>query len=752
MRKYWKILFIVPILILFYLVNIYCEFDIDEMEKDIELRYSQIVLDDRGDIIGAYLNKEEQWQIKGVGEIPKRLKLAVLNYEDRNFYSHNGVDYLAILRAVKTNILDGRRVGASTITMQGVKLYKRRKRTYLNKLEEIVESYKLEKKLSKDEILQLYLNNAPYGGNIVGYETASQLYFKKKAINLTWAEGALLAVLPNSPGLIHIEKNRESLLTKRNNLLKKMYERGVIEKKQYLLSIREPLPKKREYFNFLAPHLTRRLKTEYSGEKIIKSTINTEIQQKLEKIAKNYGDYLNNRGIKNTAFIVIENATGEVKGYVGSQDFNDFEKNGQIDGVMAKRSVGSVLKPFLYALSIDEGLIVPKSKILDVPLYFSNFTPQNANKKYQGLVRAKEALQKSLNIPFVNLLDEYGGEKFFYFLKNVLNFPENDYSTYGLSLILGTKEMSVEEIGKLYYGLSQYGNFGKLKYIAGEKISSRELISKGASYLTIEALEGVQRYGIDNLFLGRDNIAWKTGTSYGQRDAWAGGISPRWTVVVWCGNFTGEGNRNISGVATAGQLLFNIFKLLPKDEEEFLEPKEKFKIVDVDKESGYRLKYDVPSEKVKYPVDAKPLKVSPYYKKIVVNSDGEEIDSRDTEFFKGEERVVISYPIELLDYLARENINIAEETAKSDLKIIYPLNNLKIFLPRDFDERKKVIVKLANPKDKKLYWYHNGKYIYSGRGRERAFDFSQGKHKITVVTEDGKVAEVQFYIVKRGDK
>lgn len=307
MRKlrFLPLILIIPII---FCIKIYSEFDIEKMRDEIEKRYSQVVLDDRDNIIGAYLNSEEQWQIKGV-EIPPRLKLAVLNYEDRKFYSHNGVDYLAIVRAVKTNLLEKRRVGASTITMQGVKLYKRRERTYLSKIEEIIESYKLEKYLSKDEILELYLNNAPYGSNIVGYETASQLYFGKSAKNLTWAEGATLAVLPNSPGLIWIEKNRDKLLNKRDNLLKSMYERGVIDEKQYRLSIKEELPKERKYFNSLAPHLTRRLVNEYD-DKIIKSTINSELQKNIERIAREYGDYLNNRGIKNTAIIVVDNHSG----------------------------------------------------------------------------------------------------------------------------------------------------------------------------------------------------------------------------------------------------------------------------------------------------------------------------------------------------------------------------------------------------------------------------------------------------------
>lgn len=741
--KFSLVILIIPII---FCIDVYIDFDIEKMRETVEKRYSQVVLDDRENIIGAYLNSEEQWQIKGE-EIPIRLKLAVLNYEDRRFYSHNGVDYLGIVRAIKTNIFEKRRVGASTITMQGIKLYKRRERTYLSKLEEIVESYKLERYLSKDEILQLYLNNAPYGSNIVGYETASHLYFGKRAKNLTWAESATLAVLPNSPGLISIEKNRDKLLAKRDRLLKRLYDKEIIDEKQYRLSLKEELPKERRYFNSIAPHLTRRLVRE-SDEKIIRSTIDSELQKKIEGIAKGYGDYLNNRGIKNTSIIVVDNRNGEVKAYIGSQDFYDFKRNGQVDGVIAKRSVGSVLKPFLYALSIDDGIITPKSKLLDVPLYFSNFNPQNANKKYHGLVEAQEALKKSLNIPFVKLLDEYGEEKFFHFLKDVVNFPENDYQNYGLSLILGTKEMSVEEIAKLYYGLSQYGEFKELRYLKDSSSrDGKKLISNGASYLTLEAMQGVQRYGIDNLYLGRDGIAWKTGTSYGQRDAWAGGVTPRWTVVVWCGNFTGEGNRNISGVVTAGQLLFKIFKILPDENERFVKDSKDFKKIVIDSETGYRLRYDLPSEEIDYPREAKSLKVSPYYRKIYVDSQGKEIDSRSEEFLHGKERVVMSYPIELLDYMARENISIAD-TSKDRIKIIYPLDNLKIFLPKDFDGRKKLIVKVANPKNSNIYWYHNGEYMFSSRKNEEAFDFAEGEHRLTLVSESGEVVEVKFFILK----
>ena len=749
MKKIWIFLAFIVLIFISSISFIYCKFDIQNMKEDIENRYSQVVVDNRGKIIGAYLNQDEQWQVKGDGKIPSRLELAVLTFEDREFYNHNGINYLAILRAIKTNIFQKKRIGASTITMQVAKLYKNRNRNYINKVLEIIEAKKIENNIGKEEILKLYLNNAPYGGNIIGYRTASLLYFKKEPVNLTWAEGALLAILPNSPGMMNVEKNREILLKKRNTLLKTMYDTNIISQSQYKLSLNERLPDKRYYFDLLAPHLTRRLKDEYSKEKIINSTIDSEIQKKVDKIVKNYSELIQNKGIKNAAAIVIDNYNGEVKAYIGSQDFYDFEKNGQVDGIISFRSTGSVLKPFLYALSIDDGLIAPQSKLLDIPLYFSNFSPQNANKKYTGLVEAQEALKISLNIPFVNLLNEYGQDRFFYFLKSVSNFKDNDFSRYGLSLILGTKEMSIENIAQLYYGLANYGNFKNIKYIKNDlEEKNRQLITRGAAYLTINDLSKVQRYGIQNLYTGRDNISWKTGTSYGQRDGWAAGISPKWTVVVWCGNFTGEGNANISGIRTAGVLLFNIFKSLPKDNGIFIKPENDIKKIKIDNQTGYRIKYDVPTREIDYPKDAKPLKLSPYYKKIFINENGKLIDSRDKNFYKSTEKIIVSYPVELFNYLVKENMNIFNISEKT-IKFIYPLNGLKIKVPRDFDGKKKVIVKISNPNNYNIFWYLNGEYIGQGLDTERSFSFLPGEQIISIIGENGETSQIKFEVTER---
>lgn len=752
MKIIFKIILFFTIIVFIITCGIYVRFDAENTEKIFEDRYSVSVLDNNGNIIGVYLNKDEQWHLKSTDKIPEKLKRAVMVFEDKNFYSHKGVDFSAVIRAVKDNIFEKRRTGASTITMQAVKMAQPKERSYFNKYLEIVHAFKLEKYYKKDEILKMYLNNAPYGGNIVGYKTASYMYFRKSPKELTWGEAALLAVLPNSPGLMNVEKNREKLIEKRNFLLKKLYKENFIDERQYRISLKEPVPDKRYSFPVIAPHLARRLVNENKDKKIIKSTIDSEIQKKTEKAVKDYSEFLKLSGINNTAVLIINNKNYEVTAYAGSQDFYDFENNGQVDGITAKRSPGSLLKPFLYAKVIDEGIAAPQSKIPDIPLYFSNFSPQNANKKYYGMVEMRDALIKSLNIPFVELLKDYGEDKFFYFLKDILNFEDKNPERYGLSLILGTKEFTMEEIGILYSGLANYGNFKNLKYTEESTEEGRQLFTKGASYLTLITMRELERPGMEKFYREKNPVSWKTGTSHGRRDGWAAGVTPEWTVVVWTGNFTGEGNPNLTGVYTGGNLLFNILKFLPKTEKEFVMPNDLEKIK-VDRETGYRLKYDIPYKEIFYPKDAKPLKVSPYYKKIFVNKNGEETDSRDESFNEREEKYILLYPLEVVNYFVRENLDVSnifsEKTAEKTIKFIYPKNNLKIIVPKDFDGEKSLIVKIANIKNRELYWYVNKEYAGKSREKERSFNLKKGNYEITVVSEKGETAKINFQVAEK---
>lgn len=730
------------ILLFIYLIKVYITYNPKKLVK--EINYSKVVLDRKGEILSVFLNNEEEFHIKYDGEVPETLKIAVINYEDKKFYSHSGVDYPRILKSFFNNMIGRKKMGASTISMQVVKLLEPKKRTYFNKLVEVVKAYKLESEFSKEEILKIYLNNVPYGSNIVGYSGAIKMYFNKEVKDLSYAEATLLAVLPNSPGILNLKKNNDKLENKRNRLLKTLLDRKLIDERQYKFSLLEKFPNKIYYYEKKAPQFSIFLKNRYP-EKIIKSTLDYNLQKKLEKIVHDYSNAMKDVGINNAAVLVVNNKTKEVLAYVASQDFYDKRNNGEIDGLQAKRSPASLLKPFLFALSIDDGLIVPDSIYPDVPIYFGNFYPKNSTNTFTGMVKIEEALIKSLNIPFVKLLSDYGVDRFYYFLENNDNYPEDRFDKYGLSLILGTREMRPVDIAKLYMGLANYGKVSNLKYtLTEDKPKEYQQFSKGASYLTLDTLSKVVRPGNENLYSEQRPISWKTGTSYGMKDAWSVGVSPDYTVLVWLGNFNQKSIFSLSGVETAGNLLFKVFNIVDINSRTFEKPTDDLKEIEIDEKTGYRKFYNVESKKVLYPKYAKLLRISPYYKKIFVDEDDMEIDSRSQNFDKRKEKIVIEYPIEVSNYFfvngVRENKNV---------KIAYPVQNLNIFVPKDFDGYKKVAMKLYNPNNEYVYWYLDEDYVGYSNEKEKFFELDIGKHKLTIVTENGAREEVKFNINKR---
>ena len=730
------------ILLFIYLIKVYITYAPKKLVE--EINYSKVVLDRKGEILSVFLNSEEEFHIKYDGEVPETLKTAVINYEDKKFYSHSGVDYPRILKSFFNNIIGRKKMGASTISMQVVKLLEPKKRTYFNKLVEVVKAYKLESEFSKEEILKIYLNNVPYGSNIVGYSGAIKMYFNKQVKDLSYAEATLLAVLPNSPGILNLKKNNDKLETKRNRLLKTLLDRKLIDERQYKFSLLEKFPNKIYYYEKKAPQFSIFLKNKYP-EKIIKSTLDYNLQKKLEKIVHDYSNAMKDVGINNAAVLVVNNKTKEVLAYVASQDFYDKRNNGEIDGLQAKRSPASLLKPFLFALSIDDGLIVPDSIYPDVPIYFGNFYPKNSSNTFTGMVKIDEALIKSLNIPFVKLLSDYGVDRFYYFLENNDNYPEDRFDKYGLSLILGTREMRPVDIAKLYMGLANYGKVSNLKYtLTEDKPKEYQQFSRGASYLTLETLSRVVRPGNEKLYSEQRPISWKTGTSYGMKDAWSVGVSPDYTVLVWLGNFNQKSIFSLSGVETAGNLLFKVFNIVDINSKTFEKPTDDLKEIEIDEKTGYRKFYDVESKKVFYPKDAKLLRISPYYKKIFVDENDMEIDSRSPNFDKRKEKIVIEYPIEVSNYFflngVRENKNV---------KIAYPVQNLNIFVPKDFDGYKKVAMKLYNPNNEYVYWYLDEDYVGYSNEKEKFFELDIGKHKLTIITENGAREEVKFNINKR---
>jgi penicillin-binding protein 1C len=734
--------------------------------------YSTVILDRNDQILRVFLNKQEQWHFPPDSEIElsDKLKIAVLEYEDRHFYDHHGINPFSIFRALYQNIKSGKVVsGASTLTMQVTRLLDPKERTYTNKLVEILQALKIEIKYSKEDILKFYLDHAPYGGNIVGYQAAALRYFNVVPTKLTWGQAAMLAVLPNAPGLISPVSNPLLLIQKRNNLLKHLMLKNIIDAETFDLACREEIPDRSIPLGFSAPHLARNLKQQTSDASIIKTTINKNLQNEIENIVKIQSNYLNSQGINNTCALVVETQTGKVTAYIGSNNFFDSEAKGQVDGVLAPRSSGSILKPFLYALSMDEGYVLPQTLIKDVPSYYGAFSPANADLNFRGIVSANQALFQSLNVPAVRLLYQYGYEPFYYFLKEArVSTLFRHHEDYGLSLILGGAETTLWEMAQLYRGLARYGQFEPIQ-ILNDKDEKRNLnkrlISPGASYLVLNVLNELHRPGSEYYWQQYQNqwpLAWKTGTSYGQRDGWAIGVNPQWTIAVWVGNFEGQGNANLSGAGCAGPILFEIFNFLPKDPSLnwFEKPGDKLDNIDICMDTGFLAGDNCPNRiSVDAPANMKPLKICPYHRQIFVNhSEDKQVCSLCWQDSDHHSITKLIFPPDVSQYL-RKSGQIVESLPPhtstcpamaqgNPLQIIYPQEQTALWIPRDFNgSLQKVNLKAAHQqKDCQVYWYLDD--IFKGSSKEiheLPLVLNKGWHELEVVDEAGNSNRVKFY-------
>jgi penicillin-binding protein 1C len=736
--------------------------------------YSLIVKDEQGKIIRVFLNKDEQWCLppEDTIKIPDKLKQAVICFEDNYFQWHPGVNPVSVVRAIYQNIAQKRIVsGASTITMQVARLEKRRKRTLGNKIIEMFKAVKIDIYYSKNKILKLYLNHAPYGSNIIGYRAASWRYFEKLPQELSWAEAALLAVLPNAPGLVSPSANRNLLKKKRDQLLDKLYRKKIFDSETHKFALLEPVPVREYPFEALAPHLSQIIYNNSGKDKVITTTISYSYQSYLESLLKHQLVNLQRLGIRNGAALVIETQTGKVKAYVGSQDFFDSDGQGQVNGVTAPRSSGSLLKPFLYALSIDEGLIVPQTLLKDVPSYFDAFSPNNADEKFNGVVTAKEALIRSLNVPAVRLLNTYGVSRFYSFLKKAgMSTLFRQPDDYGLPLIIGGAETTLWDMAMFFRGLGNYGKFQPSWYLLKDSVKSREetvkLISSGAAYLTLDILKELKRPETEfywQQYQGQKPIAWKTGTSYGHKDAWAIGVSPQWTVAVWLGNFDSEPNLNLSGTGSAGPLLFEIFNFLPHDPrlKWFEKIEMDFKKAIICRETGFLAgDYCDHKDTVDVPVFMLPLRLCPFHTNLFL--DKEEKYSVCSYCWKEgyHEKHYLVFPADInyqlklrgqwVESVPDHNPACKQKSSLNPLQFIYPLDSAQLWVPRDFDGKlQKIVAKIAHDKPiKNVFWYLDDEYLGNTKNKHiKAIDVEKGWHNIMVMDEDGYKDKVKFHVM-----
>ncbi len=516
--------------------------------------YSTLVLAADGTLLHAFLNRNDKWRMPTqLKEITPQLRQTILFKEDKYFYYHPGINPVAMLRAAARNVVSGKRTsGASTITMQVVRLLQPRQRTYTSKIIEVFRALQLEIHFSKDEILQLYLNLIPYGSNIEGIKSASVLYLGKAPQLLSLAEITALTIIPNRPSSLRLGVANAAVVQERNKWLERFRRAQLFDNQTIEDALNEPLNARRRSAPRNAPHLSIRLKNQQPLQSIIQTNIVLNRQHQAEQLVRNYIGRLGAFRIHNAAVLVINNRTAQIETYVGSAGFDDPTDGGQVDGVRAVRSPGSTLKPLVYGLAFDRGMLTPKSALNDVPTNFSGFEPENFDRHFNGKVTSEFALANSLNIPAVKVLQLVSTPALVEVLKKAgFATIKKNARDLGLSMILGGCGATLEELTRLFSGF--------------EPSSKSTLLSPEAKYLVTAILSQITRPDLPNNF---DNtyhlprIAWKTGTSYGKKDAWSIGYNQNYTVGVWVGNFSGEGVPELSGANTATPLLFDVFNAI----------------------------------------------------------------------------------------------------------------------------------------------------------------------------------------------
>lgn len=738
-----------------------------------------------GSLLGARIADDGQWRFPPAHQVPEKFEKSLLTFEDKWFYYHPGINPVSIFRAFKNNIKAREIVsGGSTITMQVARISRgNRPRNYKEKFIEMLSALKLELFRSKKNILQLYTSNAPFGGNTVGLEAAAWRYTGKSSADITWAEAAALAILPNSPALVYPGKNQEILKSRRNTLLKRLCERKYIDSITLILALDEPLPGEPKQLVAKATHLTDRFFVTNRGE-MIKTTIDPVLQDRATEILNTHQKDLSGNFIFNSACLIVEVESGNVLAYVGNSTLEDTRTHGgDVDIIQSLRSTGSILKPILYAGMQQSGDILPNTLIADVPTRFLGFSPKNFDQSYSGAVSASYALSQSLNIPAVKMLQKYNPEKFLDLLHKTgfttFNKPA-DY--YGLSLILGGGETSLWDLTGVYASLSRVLNkylrekkYYKEDYHSPVLIRKPEInavmeeepdppLSASSIWLTYEALQRVNRPESESgwqYFASSPGLAWKTGTSFGFRDGWAVGTTPEYVVGVWVGNATGEGRPGLTGITAAAPLMFDLVNLMESGAW-FKTPYEDLTMIRVCSMSGFRAGPDCP-ETIEIPACVNGLRseACPYHQIVHLNKAKTlqvTSDCISSDDIINESWFVLPPAMEYFYKKKHSEYNTLPPVAKGCsvnksipvMEFIYPTAGIKIFIPRDqTGELTRVITEVVhrNP-SKKIFWHLDETYIGNTRFLHQIEMFAaSGNHVLTVVDEDGNMIKCPFKVI-----
>lgn len=737
---------------------------------------STIITDNQGRLLSARIADDGQWRFPEIDLVPTKFAKAITYFEDEYFYLHPGINPISILRALKQNIQSGKIVsGGSTLTMQTIRLSRKGKsRSIIEKLKEAILSLRLEISNNKSGILKLYASHAPFGGNVVGLEAASWRYFGRRPSQLSWGEICTLAVLPNAPALIYPGKNHEKLKAKRDRLLNKLYEKGEIDNETCELAKAEPLPGSPHRIPSISPHLLDRIIKDGKKGKKTTTTINLSLQEKVNKIVNNYHSVLSQNEIHNIAAIVLDVEKSTVLAYTGNSNCPEVNSGRNVDIITSPRSTGSILKPFLYTFMLQDGEILPNTLIPDIPTQYTGYAPKNFDKTYDGAVPASEALARSLNIPAVRMLRNYGIENFYHQLKKLdfktIDKPANHY---GLSIILGGAEATLWDLSNAYMNMAQTLNnddfISEASYIKNDLSNTNHVLGKskifdlGALWWTFEALSSLNRPWQETgwqEFESSKKIAWKTGTSFGHRDGWAIGMTPKHVVGIWVGNADGEGRPGLTGLSVAAPILFKIFKNL-EYKEWFEKPKWDLVPTKVCKKSGY-LASDIceETEEILAPKNSVKTSLCPFHK--IINLDKDKQFRVSSNCYSVNEMNSVSWfvlpPVQEW-YFKKKNPFYkplpsfkmgCQQELLTNMAVIYPKNHTQIFIPREIDGKmgKAVFEVVHRNEEKTIFWHLNNVFIGSTFKTHRMeIAPVYGKHTMTLVDEDGETISWVFNIL-----
>jgi len=732
----------------------------------------------------VFLAPDERWRILTRSQdIDPAYLRALFALEDKRFAWHPGVDPLAVARAVVSNVTKGRRVsGASTLTMQLVRVLEPRPRTLLSKLIEAFRAVQLELRMSKEDILAAYLQFVPYGRNVEGVEAASLAYFGHRATHLSPAEIATLLAVPQNPNRrFPTRENAARLKAARDELARRLLEDmalplGPAEAKAspeaVLAEVRNtPVPRGLMPFPRDAPHAAMWLRAQRPELSRMRTTLDAGTQRLAERLMRDAAGDLAEKGIHNGVAVVVDHQQAEVLALVGSFDFFDVQHGGQIIGFNTPRSPGSALKPLIYAMGIDRGVVLPEHLVADIPESYGGYAPRNFDGRFMGLVRMEYALSQSLNLPFVNLLKELGVERFLGTLRVAgVDSLRPDPGYYGLSAAVGGLELTPLELAGVYVALAEDGRSRPLKVLedGNPPPGPREIFSSGAAWLTRRSLSLRDRpdFPARRHLTGMPaQVHWKTGTSFGHRDAWAAGSGPRHTAVVWLGNFDNTPSVHLVGADASGPLLFDLLEAVgPRGRAAVKEdsvPPQDLARVEVCSYSGHLPTDACKERRVIYARrSAVPTRTCPYHQRMEVEvKTGLAVSPVCRAGREVEPRVYLTWPSSIRRWLTEQHRSLPTPPAYAPgcepggadhaPEILSPAEGqVALLIPGVSPDQQEVPLEAEAAHDRELTWFVNGKFLGRARAAERLWwKPAVGTHEI-LVTDDRGLTSRRVLIVR----